>query len=141
MQSRRVHILDCRPEHSSDLVPYMCAFTLRAHLSRDDFARFRELCRGLAPVVRSFEFQRIVELFEIDEARWWIIEMLHDQRLREHPWLKPALDVMAAHILEIESETIPQVSLDSRAAVRNWYSLSMTARSVSMRCRASLDLK
>lgn len=90
--------------------------------------------------MQSLGFQRIVKLFDIDKPRLWIIEMLQDQRLRKHLWLKPSLDASATQILGIDSETVPRVFLDSSAALHDWYSLSMTARSVSMKCTASLDL-
>lgn len=105
-----------------------------------DFRRFRELCQGLARVIQLLGFQRIVELFEVGEPRWWIIEMLQDPRLREHPWLKSSLDASATRILGIESRTVPRVFLDSRASVYDWYSMSMTTKSVSVKCTASLEL-
>lgn len=132
-----------------DIVPYICSFALAVFSNPSvslpdrpyvDFRRFRNLCRGIAPVIQSLGFQRIVGLFDIDEPQWWIIEMLQDQRLREHPWLKYYLDASAARILGIESETIPRVLLDSAAPAQDWFSLSTTAASVSVRCIASVEL-
>lgn len=134
----------------SDIIPYIYAFALEMFLDETDslslthgkmteFSRFRNVCERLARIIQSLGYQRIMQLFETNDIRWWILEIIQDERLSRNPSFRPILRRKVAKILGIEGNIVYRVSSSSDALVKDWFSLS-PMRTTKSACARSMAL-